>query len=460
MREFNKTYFWLLLLASGLIFIINQSYFGCLSIAGIWLLNIAGESVFFARANGLLNFLGLALAVVFYIPFLAPTADFFGTQTRTENILLISGVVVIFLLFWAWFLRRLQKFSSVWSHMIVFSVILLLLLLSLILHIDPLAIFALRLFVCLCLRNLWYFMFAIIDSRGQMRPLNILEVITPFWNLSAVPFTIEPREKSHTRIRLIYSGIFLLISSILIGIALDLVKGAEDSNVLVAAISSYKMRPDLITSKDGYFNYYRSDLLSFADTWTICIGGFLFHLFGMIMKTNFWIGVARLCGFPVLRYIYIPFKSRTFYQVLSRTNYFYVQMITKVLMNPLIVSMTWIKSARIRISFAVFCSVFSVGMVYHFLKFPHIIFKVEILQYLQMYLGYSFYFFLIALTASLSVIWTLARPPAPEGVWRNRIRNSIYFIVYAAILSAIGDDFLWIPGQDHNFFFFRLLHLH
>lgn len=310
---------------------------------------------------------------------------------------------------------------------------------------------SIKLSMFLCFRSIWFFCTEIQDSNSYNRKFLFSNMIQPFWNFGVIPFSHEAAKNKLEYKKTVFSGLLILISSLLIKQILDILLVSKEKNIFLNALLSFRILNANFSSESSLFIFYRSSFFQTLDKWLIVMGGFLLHLFHVISVTGVYVGTARLCGIKLFRYIYKPFYSRTLYECLTRYNYFYVNLISKLLLNPLSMSLRFIRDFKIRLSVATFISIFFIGLYYHFFRWHFVVAK-DGLEYLERFVGYYIYFFMIAFSAGASVYASLAWPNSWFSRLHFAIRNAIYFVYYSVLLSLLGTDYVFVPSSEHLYF--------
>jgi len=364
---------------------------------------------------------------------------------------------VFYFLFWRVSFYFIGRLKSKWSHWLVPILFSTAMVMAKSWPQPHFAEMALDAFFWMCLRNQWFLVTEVRNARIERRRPTVINSLSPFWNSFLFPIGHSKAASESDYARLQRSGLYLLLISTVVGVGLDLVRTASGTNSLIRAICTFGIPQPPAGGPSWYiFDFYRSNLFDASDRWVIVFAGFLFHVVDLFVTTSKCIAIARLCGISVFRHVYRPFESRTFYEALTRTGYHYVQMIATLGMNPLIQSMTWIKSVRWRISLSGFVSIFIIGSWFHFSRWSQVLLIEGAEPYGRRFQLYLVYFFVIAISASLSLALNVNLSRKSDSTAVRILRNSIYFIFYAVAVALIGRDYAFVPANDHVAFVLSL----
>lgn len=448
-----------LILSSVLLLFSQRPIYALPMIFSIWIVRgfrLSPRSEIVEKAlNSLLFLLGVAVAIV-----TVHQIKYMTTIQAGDLPVYFACCAVFYLLFWWIGFFFLGRLKSKWSHWLVPVLFVSAIGLGKLWPQPQFFAMAMDVFFWICLRNQWFLVTEVRNARIERRRPTVTNSLSPYWNSFLFPIN-HGRAKSELEYsRLQRSGLYLLLFSTLVGFGLDLVRSASGTNSLIRAICTFGIpQPPASGPLWSVFHFYRTNLFDVFDRWTIVLAGFMFHLVDLFVTTSKCIAIARLCGISVFRHVYRPFESRTFYEALTRTNYHYVQMITTLGMNPLIQSMTWIKSTRWRISLSGFVSIFVIGSWFHFSRWSQILVTESAQSYGQRFQLYLVYFFVIALSAGLSLALNINLAKKADSTTARIMRNSVYFIFYAITVALIGRDYAIVPANDHIAFVLSLFGL-
>lgn len=417
----------------------------------IWIVYIARQMKLSLYANMLLNLLAHYVTASLAFELVLKASKYSENITSTQKLQYLFVIIIFFFFFWTAILSLINKLSNKWSHFLVFLTVIILIFLSYKNNLPlPIKLF-LQTLTFLNIQNMCFFMLEIINGRNSKKAINLATAVTPFWNPGPIPFEhnteINADEK---QIKIMYSGVYILLYILFVQyILLD--KQAMLANINPSIKLALESKPQIILAEPYQFTYFYSDLsLSLWERWTITVGGFVHRLLLMSIGTGYVVATARLCGLPVLQYVQNPFSAKNFYELLTKTNYHYVHLINKLLMGPLVTTLTIFKSMHLRIAAVTFISIFMFGYVFHFFIFPYIFLKISPETYFIRYMGYYLYFLLLAAWCSFSVYFSLKNDrqnivrPIPRA-----IKNIIYLLIYAIIFSLIGSDYFRYTPEAH-----------
>lgn len=440
----------LLLIANP--FFANNALFP--AVAAIWIVYVARQMKLSLYANVILNllanfaFAGLAFKLVI-------NANQYAPNISSGQVIQFSIIITtLFLLFWVVTLNLINKISNKWSHLLIFGIVISIIVISF----KPNLFMPIKLFLqtvtFLNFQNMYYFMVEIVDKRNSKQAISLATAIAPFWNPGPIPFECKTDLNSDEKqLKIMYSGIYLLLYIIIARYIIidNLYLLAKNNHIIKIALENL---PQMLFIELRQFTYFYSELsIEWWEHWIIVVGGFALRIFRLSISTAYIVAVARLCGLPVLQFIQNPFNAKSFYELVTKINYHYVYLIKKLVMNPFVTTLTLIKSAYLRTAVVVFTSVFIFGFIFHLLRYPHVFLKISILDYSNHYLGYSFYFFLLATLCAFSAYFSLRKLENKTQKLIARVfKNIFYLLIYAIIFSLIGPDYFWTTPEIHLFF--------
>lgn len=443
-----------LLFASCMLFFLSPSAKMVITIISLWIMNT--NFVFLKNKNTTL-ILNIAHFIFdFYI-----VHAFCGTlqlaaldnQKTLLTILIIE--LILYSLFWICTFHFFKKIKNRLGHLLVIPISASIYFIPIIFDKSEFLKLICNVLFWMSLRAQWYIMLEIQGARRENRIPRLLNTLNPFWSNSIIPFASRQADSVYQKEKLFNSGFICLCFCSGVSILLSSFFLLEDRDIRISAIMAYRRPSDTFGKNiEHYFNFYRTDALSFGDRWIVVLSGFVVHLYDLINSTLRIVAVARMCGFNVFRYVYKPYSSKSFYECLTRSNYHYVEVITQLLMDPLLQMLKFIKRIEWRVAVSAFTSIFIVGYWFHFARWPQAIIVYGVATYTARYYLYSVYFIIIALAAAASLFLNLKKNSNhQESKLVSIMRNSFYFLFYASIHTILGTDFFLVDAADHLHFF-------
>ena len=441
----------LILIGAGSVLVLLNfpNAYAALLIVGIWLIHLAADHTTRLQVMSLLSLCALTWSAQQGILFLFP-------KQGSSGWLFAIGISAVYLGVWKVLLTLFARVPGRWAHLLVLPIVLSMIQLATGKPNESLGIAALQILAWLSIRNCWFLATAVSQNPVGQSP-RIMDALNPFWNFSPVPFSHEWQEDESERTNAMLSGVKLLVYTLLIQIVLGWLRSHSREDLLIRHIYSFIYQSgDSPSRSEPLLNTMGTESLSWVQHWLICLGGFAVHMFSVAGLTGLFVGVARLCGISTFRYVYKPFASQSFYMTLTRSNFHYVELITKLVMNPLLGHLRWIKRPELRLSIDVLISVFIFGVIYHLLRYPGLILKQSLSQVWHQEAGYTIYYALLSGLSAVSVYCSVAWPRSLSTGWKFALKNVGYYVVYAVVFALIGTDYFYAPSSAHVSFVLRL----
>jgi hypothetical protein len=309
-------------------------------------------------------------------------------------------------------------------------------------------------FFCMQLRYVWHITTVHLVRNEGNADAWMGNYFSPFWNRTFYWFNPRLPADESERLRNIKAGARIILYAVIIRVGLLALEQVLPHEGIARLILTYPaIGTSTFSATDWTQILEKMRALSAGQLFLVCTIAFAHYTFQLIYLTSLIVGMGRLCGLSVLRFVYKPFWSPTFFTTLTRLNYHYVNMLWIVFIHPFICAFSFIRDQRKKYSLAVFCGVLLGGFIFHFCQWPIAFLQEGVGNYFVRYSGYIIYYLLIAAAAAISYFLAIrsavnSEIPIRLSKFTFFLKNAFYFIIYALIFSTIATDFHIVTSWD------------
>ncbi|MGE3262186.1 MAG: hypothetical protein AB7K68_10435 [Bacteriovoracia bacterium] len=198
----------------------------------------------------------------------------------------------------------------------------------------------------------------------------------------------------------------------------------------------------LVPQSLGWVNYIQAGMDAFnlrpaspLKNWAVLLLVNWDYLLRTAVITSFYIGIIRLSGIYLPRWIYRPYLAVSFNDYFRRCFYFYSEFLLAVFYAP---AWKWLRGTRlarpVRIFLATFFAVGLGGWLFHIARWVNRILYFEPSYYLGLYLSITPYFFLLGLFTAISALRNTPRAWRPASL----LWVPVYFVFHSLVMVAFA----------------------
>lgn len=159
------------------------------------------------------------------------------------------------------------------------------------------------------------------------------------------------------------------------------------------------------------------------------------------------VAILRMVGFQAFRHTYKPYRANSLADFFARWLYYYNELIKRFFIFPFFIRLRFIKIEKLRVFLSFFLGILCAGTLYHFCWFIPRMPIEGILVRITAYTNALPYFLVLALFASISLVYEKRHDPNKEP-FKHVIRILVYSVVYALILTLARFLILQSGWQD------------
>jgi hypothetical protein len=192
-----------------------------------------------------------------------------------------------------------------------------------------------------------------------------------------------------------------------------------------------------------------------ALSWASLVLAYFEAIISLSIFGHFYVAVARMAGFRLLRNTYRPFGATTLVEFWNRYYYYFKELLVEFFFLPTF--LRYFKTRpKLRVAFATFMAAGVGNWLFHLIRDIGAVAEIGWWKYLVGFQTYAFYCFVLALGIIVS---QFRKPRSYEGLLRGKIVPVVGIAAFFCLLQIFNDTSWSRPLPDHFRLFFYLFWL-